>query len=163
MSANGGLGFFGLGAARFRLALRVHLLERQFMLFLIKLFGHSSVYEGEVYRINVRIENDVIEVPDDNRERREDRFIKVDGQRNVDPPARQEAKEADLEPDHQTSEAHDEGAPDDGPVFRLLGITKPRDFWLRLLQTKVITEIADDDAHVLQYGQHVSYPTPAVL
>src|SRR6185295_13307752 len=71
-------------------ALRVHLVERQFVLFPIKLFGHPSVDEGEVYRINVRIENDVIEVPNDNRESREHSLVEMDGQRYLDPPACQE-------------------------------------------------------------------------
>src|SRR3954470_15112737 len=112
MSANGGLGFFGLGGARFRLALCVHFFKRQFVFFPIKLFGHPSVNEREVYRINVWIENDMVKMPDDDRERREHGFVKMNGQPDVNPPTRQETEEANLEPDHQAGQTHDEGAPD---------------------------------------------------
>src|SRR5215831_6532166 len=162
MSANGGFGFFRSGAARFCLALCVHLLERQLVFFPVKLFGHPSVDKREVYRINVRIENDMIEVPDDNRERGQDRLVEMDGQSDVNPPTRKETEEADLEPDHQAGETHDEGAPDDGPVLGLLCITKARDLRLDALEAEIIVEVADHIAHVFQLWQHVDYPAPAV-
>src|SRR4051812_24603332 len=148
MSANGGLGFFGRGGARFRLAFGFHLIKRQFVFFPIKLFRHPSVDEGEVYRINVRIKNDLIKVPDDYRQRREHRFVEMNGQRDINPPAREETEKADLEPYHQAGETHDQRSPDDGPVFRLLGITKASNLRLDAPESNVIAEIANHIADV---------------
>src|SRR6185295_1267271 len=161
MSANGAFGFFRL--ARFRLGFGVHLCERQFVFFPIKLFGHASVDEGEVYRINVRIENDMIEVPDDDCEGGEDGLVKMNGQPDVNPPTRQETEEANLEPDHQAGQTHDECAPDNGPILSLFGITETSNLRLRFFETEVIREIANHISHVLELRQHVHYPAAAVL
>jgi hypothetical protein len=42
----------------------------------------------------------MIEVPNDNRERRQDSFVKVNRQGNINPLTREKSEYADLEPDH---------------------------------------------------------------
>ena len=39
------------------------------MLFFIELYGYPAVNEREVYRVNIRIENYLIEMPDDYGQR----------------------------------------------------------------------------------------------
>src|SRR2546423_13536067 len=111
------------------------------MLFAIELFRNSAINEREVYRINVWIENHMIEMPDNNRERRQDRFIEVNRKGNINPPTREKSEHANLEPNHQARQAHDECAPDHGPIFSLFGISKARDLRLHAIESEVIGEV----------------------
>src|SRR5437764_14592626 len=50
----------------------------QFVLFPVEFFRNAPVNEGEVYRVYVRIEDHVIEMPDDDCERRQHGLVKMD-------------------------------------------------------------------------------------
>src|ERR1041385_5081527 len=113
----------------------IHLFKSKFVLFPVKLFGNATIDESEVYWINVWIENHLIEMPYDNRERCQHSFVKVNGESDVDPPARQKSEHADLEPNHQARQAHNECTPNDGPILGFLGITNARNFRLPSLDS----------------------------
>src|SRR5262249_1232949 len=82
----------GLRVARhFFCSMLPGLLESQFVLFFKKLFRYSAVDEREVYWINVRIENHLIKVPNNDGESRQHSFVKMYGEGDIDPPAGQKA------------------------------------------------------------------------
>src|SRR5256885_10088801 len=64
------------------------------------LFPYTTLFRSE--RIHVRVEDDVVEVPDDDGGGRQDRFVEVNRRRHVNQPARREAEPFELEPDHQS-------------------------------------------------------------
>src|ERR1051326_4252762 len=104
----------------------------------------------------------MVEMPDDDRQRSQDRLVKMDSQRNVDPPASEKTEQTNLEPDHQPRKAHDESAPDDRPIFRLLGITEARDLRLYSFAAERVRQVTDDIAHILKLWPHVLDPSPPV-
>src|SRR5947209_5093358 len=72
----------------------LHLLVIQLVLLFVKLFGHAPVVEGPVDGVNVRVEDHVVEMPDDDGERRKHSFVEVHRERNVNPPSCKEAEHA---------------------------------------------------------------------
>ena len=72
---------------------------------------NTPIQKRKIHRVNVRVKNHVIEVPDDDCKRREHGLVKMDSLGNVDGPAGQEAEDSQLKPDHQASQAHDHRAP----------------------------------------------------
>ena len=75
---------------------------------LLSCLGDAAIPARRVERINVGIKNDVIEVPDDNRQTSQHRFVAMNRQRPVRRPARQESRHIQLEPDDQTGHAYED-------------------------------------------------------
>ena len=91
---------------------------------------HLAVPPGPVHRVDVGIDEDLVEVPDDDGQRGQDRFVEVNGGGNIDPPARQQIAHPDLGPHHDAGEAHERGAPDERPVLGLLAVGEAAEFGL---------------------------------
>src|SRR6266571_5551645 len=100
----------------------------------------------------------MIEVPDNNSERRQHGFIKVDGKRDVDPPASQKTEDTNLEPDHQAGEAHNDRSPNNCPILGLFSIAIAVDLWFLFRQTEIISKISEYIFDVLYCRQHVFDP-----
>ncbi len=66
----------------------------QRMLVLVVLDRHLAVKPGPVHGIGIGIEDDSVEVPDDDGESRQHRFVPVNRDGNVDPPARHAVADA---------------------------------------------------------------------
>ena len=62
------------------------------VLFLVMLERHFAIEEREVHRVGVGIENDLVEVPDDDGQRGQNRFVEVDRSSHIDPPARNQGR-----------------------------------------------------------------------
>src|SRR4051794_27967850 len=56
--------------------------------FFVQFFGHAPVEPGPIHWINVRVEDHVIEMPDENRQSGQNRLVIVNRRRDVDPPTR---------------------------------------------------------------------------
>ena len=67
---------------------------------------HPPGEPGEVHGINVGVEDHEIEMPDDNRERREDRLVEVDGARDVEAEFGEESDRGVVEPQDHAGDAH---------------------------------------------------------
>lgn len=114
------------------------------MLFTILLLRNAPIEKSEVHGIHVRIKDHVVKVPDNDRQRRQHGFLKMDCQCDINSPTRQKSKHAQLEPDHQAREPHDYGAPDYGQILGLLSVAKARNPRFRLRYAEIIAEVTDD-------------------
>src|ERR1051325_2511698 len=85
---------------------------------------HLPVPPGPADRVDIGIEHDVIEVPDDNGSAGENGFVIMDGGGDIDRPARKITGNIDLEPNHQPGDAHDNGSPNYCPIFGLFCVTE---------------------------------------
>ena len=130
----------------------------QLVLLLVRLFGDLAVVEGEIDGVHFGVEGDVVEVPYDYRERREHGLIEVYRDGDVNPPARQEAERANLEPDEQARQPHDQSAPHDGPIFGLLRVAEASYLRLTLPYTSVVEKVLPQVSRVLPLRQHVANP-----
>ena len=96
-------------------------LDRRFavqsMLVAVMMQSHLSVPPRPVHRINVRVKEYLVEVPDDDRQGRQHRFIEVNGGRDIQPPARHMIAHENFGPQHDAGDGHDDHAPDQSPVF----------------------------------------------
>ena len=102
-------------------------------------------------------------MPDDNRQARQHGLVIMNRQRHVHNPARQEARHVQLEPDHQAGHAHDDRAPEHGPVFHFFGVTEPADFWLLVAPAGEITDGAPDVGQVFFHREQILDQPPAFL
>ena len=80
--------------------------------------GHSAIREGEAQRVRIRVENDEEEVPHDDRERRQPRFVEVDGFcRCRHDPRRGPSHGFGREPQDDTRDRHQGRAPTRAPKY----------------------------------------------
>src|SRR6185503_19048283 len=82
----------------------------------------------------------------------------MNGQCDIYPTARQETKQTKLEPNHQTSESHDESAPDHGPILCFLCVAKTIYWRFPLSKTQVKTKITYQVSYVFRGWNHVAQP-----
>src|SRR5689334_406037 len=80
-------------------------------------------------------------MPDYDRERRENSFIKMNCERDVDGPSRPEVENLQLEPDHQPGCSHYKRAPDYRPVLGLFRITEPVEFRAMSFSGDVVSQV----------------------
>src|SRR4051812_20367414 len=121
----------------------------QRMFLLLPMFGDFSIPAGPVEGINIRVENDVIQMPNDDGQTGENRFIIMDRQGNVHGPAREKASDIHFEPNHDAADSHNDGAPHDGPILDFLGIPKARDFGLCRRKAGEIARVAGEILKIL--------------
>ena len=100
------------------------------MLVAIVLDGHFAVPPGPVHGVDVGIEEDLVEVPDEDGESGKNGLVEVDGGGHVDPPAGEQVADPDLGPEHDAGEAHERRAPDERPVLGFFGVVEAAEFWL---------------------------------
>src|SRR5687768_5730297 len=124
-------------------------------------FRYAAVKKSEVHWIHIRVENHLIEVPHNDRQCRQHRLVKVDCQSYVDGPTRQKSKDAQLEPNHQTRQAHDHRAPYHRPVLSLFSITESGNPWSYSGGSQIIAEITQHILEVFSADGHVFQPQPA--
>src|SRR4051812_7261467 len=99
------------------------------MLFLIMMKRHFSVPPGPVHRVDIRIEEYLVEVPDDDCERSQHCLVIMYGGRDIEPPPRQMISKEHFPPQHDARAGHDEHAPDQRPVFPLLRVIEAGGIW----------------------------------
>src|SRR5689334_18518836 len=95
-----------------------------------------------------------VEMPDHNGQGRQNSFVEMDRSRDVQPGLREEAQREIVGPQQQAGADHDDGAPDDGPVFRLFDIAVGAAAGLAVAQAQVIGEIGKRLARVIGVGKH---------
>src|ERR1043166_214935 len=113
----------------------------------VPLFGHASAPTSPIERIDIGIENDVVEMPDHDGETGKDGLVVMDCQRHVQRPTGQELGDGEFEPNHQAGGAHDDGAPEYGPILQLLWIAETSEFGSGRTEAGQIPRV---DGHVFQ-------------
>lgn len=91
---------------------------------LVPVLRDASIEPGRIAWVNIGIENDVINVPNENRQDRQNRFIEVNGGSDINHPAREKLRYRKLEPDHESRDSHDDRTPNHRPVFHFLRVAK---------------------------------------
>src|ERR1035437_5932668 len=111
----------------------------QSMLVAIVLDWHLPVPPGPVHRIDIGIEEDLVEVPHHNRQSGQNRLVEMDGRGHINPPARQQISSRYVGPQHHAGNRHQRRAPPQCPVLSLLRIVEAAELRLFAAQAKVIT------------------------
>src|SRR6266496_2661535 len=124
--------------------------------------GHLAVIPGPVHGVDIGIEEDLVEVPDEDGQRGENRFIEMDGDSDVQPPAWQEVADGHLGPEHDSGDGHDDDAPDQSPVFRLLGVREAFEFGPGAAQPEIAAKDPENVGSVLGLGNHIADQFAAV-
>src|SRR6185436_442196 len=86
-------------------------LNFQWMLMCEPFFRNTSVPAGPIEGVNIRVKNDVVKMPNGNCQAGKNRFVIMNGQGDINSPARQELCKFEFEPNHQSGEAHDDRSP----------------------------------------------------
>src|SRR5271157_6594618 len=132
------------------------------MFMLVMFDGHLAVEPSPIHGIGIGIENYTVQVPHDDSECGQDRFIPVDGQGDIDPPSWYTITDTNLEPGHQSGAGHHKYAPHQGPVLGFFGIRKTGEQGTLLAITQVVAERVTYICDVLPVGQHVFEEAAAV-
>ena len=118
---------------------------------LLHLVGrHLAREHGLVEALEVH----VIEVPDQDREHRQDGLAAVSRLGSRDKLAGQDLRRGDGIPEDETGEAHDCRAPKHGPILSLLGEVVARQLGMCFGQPQVITQYIEGIEDILWAGEH---------
>ena len=101
------------------------------------------------------MENHKEEVEDGNRQSRQPGFIEVNGLGDFDHPGRKERCKEGREPEHESGEGHDKGAPYQRPVLSLFSVVIEPEFWSILRQSKMKFNVLPDLDNVLLHGKEL--------
>src|ERR1035441_4022308 len=81
------------------------------MFFAIMVDGNLTIPPCTIHGIDVWIEKDLVEMPHDDRQGRENGFVIVHRRRGIDPPARQQITHPYFGPKHDARHSHEASAP----------------------------------------------------
>lgn len=123
-------------------------------------FGASDVAFAHALRLalaahpeDIGVDEDVVEVPDDDREHGEGRLVEVDSADELERPRRDAVKDRDLEPQGQTGREHHDRAAGERPVFHLLPVGEAAVPRLLFGQPEVVRHRGDQLAPVRDAGR----------
>src|SRR4051812_20759406 len=77
----------------------------------LTLYNTTPGEERRVERVHVGVEDDRVEVPDHDGQRRQNGLVQMNGRRNVQPGFRQETQRQIVGPEQQAGGDHHDGAP----------------------------------------------------
>ncbi len=126
------------------------------MLVAVVVQRHFSIPPGPVHRVNVGVEEYLVKVPHDNRQGRQHRFIKVNGGRDVEPPARHVIAHQNLGPQHDAGDGHHDHAPHQSPVFSLFRVVEAGKLRLAGSQAEIIANILPCAPGIVQRGEQIA-------
>ncbi len=91
---------------------------------LVVCFVHFSVPPGPVHGVDIGVEEDLVEVPNDDGEGCENGLVEMDGGGGIDPPSSEKIADPDVGPDHDAGNGHESCAPDERPVLGFFGVVE---------------------------------------
>src|SRR5215831_8538003 len=152
----------------FRFPVRICSVERnllqrcvvQAVLLAVMVHGHFAIPPRPVHGIDIRIQKYLIEVPHNNRQCRQDRFVEVNRSGHIEPPARQMVSYRHLCPKHDSCSGHDEHAPHQSPVLCLLRVIETRELGLPFRDPQVVAEILPCPANIVECRKEVEEQAP---
>ena len=111
---------------------------------------HLAVEHALVQRLQMNI----VEVPDNDRQYRKDSFGSMSGLGRRDGLPGQKARYGDGVPQHESRDGHDDRAPDHCPVFHLLTEVVAGHLGMFFGETQVVTDDVDCIGNILKTWQH---------
>ena len=96
-----------------------------------------------LHRVDLRIEDNKIDVPDEDRQRRKDRFIQMNRGGDIQKHFRNQLRKIRIRPQQDARCAHDHGAPHHRPVFCLFDVVVGRQFRSFARQAHIVCEAVE--------------------
>lgn len=122
-------------------------------------FRHFTGQPGGIHRIDLRIKDRRVEMPDQNGQRSQNRFVIMNNKGDVQYSLGQEPYEKVVKPEDETGKDHNHIAPDERPILRLFDVAEPFKLRFFLGEAQVVQRTLKELEKVLRLGNHVREKT----